>query len=254
MPVRLDDAFYAGLDDRLAASDEARLRAYPGESGRRQPVHTAYVPADRYHRDVGSEWGAIAVAMMDEHLPDDAALADVVGIAPDLSGPVGRLVRAKLAAEPIEDLRIDFEDGYGPHTDAAEDADATRAAAELGRSIALGSAPPYVGIRFRCIEPGTRRRGLRTLDLFLDGLLALTELPPGFVVTLPKVTDVDQVEAFGSVCGVLERAHGLPVGRLRFEIQIETSAGGSIGRWSGHGGADDPRRLGPGERTALRDL
>ena len=46
--------------------------------------------------------------------------------------------------------------------------------------------------------------------------------PPGWVVTLPKVTSVDQVEAMVDVCGRLEAAYGLAEGRLRFEVQVET--------------------------------
>ena len=74
-----------------------------------------------------------------------------------------------------------------------------------------------MGLRIRSLEAATRRRGLRTLDLFLGGLLAETELPDGFVVTLPKVTDVRQVEAMADVCRLLEEAYGLAPGRLRFE-------------------------------------
>ena len=42
------------------------------------------------------------------------------------------------------------------------------------------------------------------------------------MVTLPKVTDVRQVEAMALVCERLEEANGLAEGRLRFEIQVET--------------------------------
>jgi hypothetical protein len=63
---------------------------------------------------------------------------------------------------------------------------------------------------------------LRTLDLVLASLLEAGPLPEGFVVTLPKVTSVDQVTAMVSVCEALEHAHGLPTGRLRFELQVET--------------------------------
>ncbi|HEY2273570.1 MAG TPA: aldolase, partial [Jatrophihabitantaceae bacterium] len=116
------------------------------------------------------------------------------------------LVEAKLAREPIEDLRIDFEDGYGLRPDDEEDAAARAAAIALRRS----AAPAFVGIRMKSLEAPTRRRGLRTLDLFLDELGAV---PPGFRVTLPKVTSVRQVEAMAEVCAA---------GDLRFEIQIET--------------------------------
>ncbi|HSK36046.1 MAG TPA: aldolase/citrate lyase family protein, partial [Actinomycetota bacterium] len=124
--------------------------------------------------------------------------------------------------EPVEDLRIDFEDGYGPRPDEREDADAADAATSLAGALAEAAPPPYCGLRIRSLEAPTRRRGLRTLDLFLGVLLAETELPGGFVVTLPKVTDVRQVEAMALVCQRLEEAHGLAEGRLRFEVQVET--------------------------------
>ncbi|MCW2526672.1 MAG: aldolase [Pseudonocardiales bacterium] len=227
MPARLDEGFYAELDSRLGPSDAELLRAYPGEPGTRQPVHTVYVPADRFAAALPAEWGRIATGMMDEHLPDATALAAIVGVTLDVAERVRPLVLQKLATEPIEDLRIDFEDGYGPHSDADEDAVAGAGAAELAGSIAAGTAPPYVGIRFKSLEPSTRRRGLRTLDLFLGGLLTSGplrngSLPAGFVVTLPKVTQVAQVEAFVSVCETLEREYGLDERSLQFEIQIET--------------------------------
>jgi citrate lyase beta subunit len=217
----LDEAFYAELDSRLAPSDAALLRAYPGEPGTRQPVHTVYVPADRFTAGLAADWGRLATELMDEHLPDASALADVVGVTLDVARRVRPLVAHKLATEPIEDLRIDFEDGYGPHSDAAEDADAESGAAQLAQSVAAGTAPPFTGIRFKSLEPSTRRRGLRTLDLFLSELTP-GPLPAGFVVTLPKVTQVEQVEAFVAVCTTLERAHDLAERSLQFEIQIET--------------------------------
>ncbi len=45
----------------------------------------------------------------------------MLGLADDLAEPVHDRVRAKLEREPIEDLRVDFEDGYGPRPDAEED-------------------------------------------------------------------------------------------------------------------------------------
>ena len=231
--------FYAELDRRLAPSDARLIADYPGEPGTRQPVHTVYVPADRYDAGTVRAWGEQAAQMLDEHAPDADVLADLVGIAPRLAAQVRPLVAAKLRSEPIEDLRIDFEDGYGPpgadlDADAREDADAQRSATELARSIADGTAPPFVGLRFKSLEPSTRHRGLRTLDLFLSrlvhgaagdsvgGTVAAAGLPDGFVITLPKVTQVEQVSAFVDVCAALERAHGLPDRRLKFEIQIET--------------------------------
>ena len=44
----------------------------------------------------------------------------------------------------------------------------------------------------------------------------------GFVITLPKVSTAEQVEAMVILCGQLELAHGLPEDSLRFEVQVET--------------------------------
>lgn len=195
--MRLRDDDYAAIDDRLAAHDAFLAARYPGERPGRQPVHTVYIPADRIAGF--REWGAQALAVLDEHppLPFPAALAD--------------RVRAKLVAEPIEDLRIDFEDGYGVRGDDVEDAAVKQAAAVL----LDGPRPPFVGIRVKSLEAPTRRRALRTLDLWLS------LFPEPFVITVPKVSGPDQVEAAVALCERLEAAYGLAAGSLRFEIQIE---------------------------------
>lgn len=210
------------LDDRLAAADRALRERYPGDPGTRQPVHTVYVPGDRFTVGTPADWGAQARAMLDRFAPTATALADASGLAPALVEQVYDRVRDKLVREPIEDVRVDFEDGYGPRTDVEEDAAAGAVAAALAELARTEGAPPFLGIRFKSFEAPTRRRGIRTLDLVIAGLLDAGELPPGFVVTLPKVTSVAQVAAMVEACGWLEQAYGLPEGRLRFEIQVET--------------------------------
>jgi citrate lyase beta subunit len=221
----LDDGVYAELDRRLAPVDEARLAAYPGERPVRQPVHTCYVPADAVVPGLAAEWGAAALTALDEHgLPD-------LGLDPVLVEQVLPRVRAKLATEPVEDLRVDAEDGYRRGPDA-EDDDVLRAAEVVAADCAAGTAPPSLGIRAKSLEGPTRRRGVRSLDLFLSTLSQLsvpkaavgrhafgTESVGRVVVTLPKVTDVEQVRAFLPVLDALEAAHGVPVD---LELQIET--------------------------------
>ncbi|HET9518135.1 MAG TPA: aldolase/citrate lyase family protein [Actinoplanes sp.] len=197
-PPRLSADDYAELDQRLAAHDAFLARRYPGEPAGRQPVHTVYVPADQVTPDLVARWATAALAALDAYppLPFDATLND--------------RVRAKLAAEPIEDLRVDFEDGYGVRDDADEDAAVTAAAAALRE----GPLPPFVGIRIKSLEAATRHRALRTLDLFLaayDGPV---------VITLPKVSDPVQVEAMAALCEKLET----PDRPLRFEVQVELPA------------------------------
>jgi len=181
-------------------------------------VHTCYVPADAVVPGLAAAWGAAALAALDEHgLPE-------LGLDPALVEELLPRVRAKLAREPIEDLRVDAEDGYRGAPDA-EDDDVLRAAAAVLADAAEGAAPPSLGIRAKSLEGPTRRRGVRTLDLFLGALGARSAAPERgssrltAVVTLPKVTDVEQVRAFLPVLDALEAAHGAP---LALELQIET--------------------------------
>jgi len=216
------ESIAAELDGLLALADRARASAYPGDRPGRQPVHTAYVPADAYRPGLAAEWGRRAAAELASRLPGDAEFAEVMGVAPALAGDLRARVLAKLAAEPVEDLRLDFEDGYRAREAAAEDADARAAGAALARAAADGVAPPFTGVRCRSLEPGTRRRSIVLLDEFLGSLLASGPLPAGFVVTLPKVTAAAQVTAMARLCERLEQAHHLADGELRFEIQVET--------------------------------
>jgi citrate lyase beta subunit len=203
----LPEDVYAELDRRLAPVDAARVAAYSGERPERQPVHTCYVPADAVVPGVAQNWGTAALAALDEHgLPD-------LGLDPELVEQVLPRLRKKLATEPVEDLRVDAEDGYRGAADA-EDDDVVRAAAIVAADRAAGTAPPSVGIRAKSLEGSTRRRGVRSLDLYLGALAGGRA-----VVTLPKVTDVEQVRAFLPVLDALEAAHGVAVD---LELQIET--------------------------------
>ncbi|MEU5209244.1 aldolase [Streptomyces sp. NPDC020742] len=228
----LADTVREGIGAALAQVDADLARRYPGDPGTRQPVHTVYVPGDVFAADTIRSWGDQALAALDEHAPDAGALAAVLGLPDGLAAEVHDRVRAKLTREPIEDLRIDFEDGYGPRPDAEEDAAAARAAALVAAAYGGGTsrpgagggtASPYVGIRMKCMEAAVRDRGIRTLDIFLTGLMEAGGLPDGLVLTLPKVTYAEQVTAMVRLLEAFERARGLESGRIGFEIQIETT-------------------------------
>ncbi|WP_457205305.1 DUF6986 family protein [Nocardioides sp. P5_C9_2] len=203
------------IDERLEAADAALALAYPGERPGRQPVHTLYVPADRFRAGLVAGYGREALRATHEH---EAMLLEIIDRDEDLL----RRVRDKLGREPVEDLRIDFEDGYGQRPDDEEDGAVEAAARDLRAELAAGTAPPGTGIRFKSFERPTRRRGLRTLSLFVATLTDGGPVPDGFVVTLPKVTSVDQVQALVHVAGRLEAELGLVPASLRFELQIET--------------------------------
>ncbi|MEV7086074.1 aldolase [Streptomyces sp. NPDC093085] len=222
LPAAVTEAVGASL----AGVDAELARRYPGDPGTRQPVHTVYVPADAYTAGTVRSWGDQALAALDEHAPDAAALGRVLGLPDALAGPVYERVRDKLTREPVEDLRIDFEDGYGPHSDEEEDEAAARAARIVQETYSggtPGTSAPYTGIRMKCLEAAVRDRAIRTLDIFLSGLMTGGGLPDGLVLTLPKVTYAEQVAAMASLAGEFERVYGLAPGRIGFEIQIETS-------------------------------
>jgi citrate lyase beta subunit len=221
----LDEATLADLVARVEEAAAAHTRRYPGDPGGRQPVHTVYVAADRFAASTGTAYGAEALRLLDAHAADGAALAAALDLGdPALAAAVRERVAAKLVREPVEDLRIDFEDGYGVRDDAEEDRDAALAAAAVAEALAAGALPPFVGPRVKSFADGQHRRAIRTLDVFVTGLLERAgRLPDGLLVTFPKVVAAEHVAAFADLLGRLEAALGLPDGRLRFEVQVETT-------------------------------
>lgn len=221
MALALSGSDLSHIDEMLAETDRTLDTYYPGDNGSRQPVHTVYVPADRFTGDLVAEWGAHARAAADAHGGLER-VALLLGYPPELAMQVAARAETKLSVEPIEDIRLDFEDGFGNRGDDIEDAVATAAAKAVSTSVASGTAPPFIGIRFKCFEEATRARGLRTLDLFIATLAEAGELPVGLTLTLPKVSTVAQVQAMDFALGRLEEVHGFQAGRLRFEVQVET--------------------------------
>lgn len=185
-------------------------------------MHTVYIPADMGSVQVCAQWGTQATALLDSHAPDAASADRATGLGPLVDDAVYAAVREKLSRQPVEDLRLDLEDGYGHRPDEQEDRD-VRAAADTMQQLADSATGPLrLGVRIKSLEAPTRRRGLRSLCLLVDALARAGGPPRGLVVTLPKVTSVEQVEAMVTVCQALESEHGLDAGRLRFEIQVET--------------------------------
>ncbi|MFD3509090.1 DUF6986 family protein [Nocardia sp. NPDC058666] len=210
MNTRIPEHIRARIDSVLDSVDaELRVR-YPGAGDRVQPVHTAYVPADRASADTPAEWGATALDLLHRHA-DFLVGLDATGALP--------AVRRRLTDSPVQDMRIDFEDGYGFRADDVEDAAATAAGEALAAWAGKPGAPESFGVRTKGLAANERRRALRTLELVLDGAGGVL---PGFVFTVPKIRAAEQVSALVDLCTGLERAHGLPDRSLRFELQIES--------------------------------
>ena len=216
---------------KLEAANKKFTSTFPGESGKRQPVHTVYGGANLFSADSAKKLGALALKSLDEYAPDAASFARALhapgqdGIPEALAGKIYQRVIEKLKREPVEDFRIDFEDGYGNRPDAEEDGHAEQAAKEVAKGMAAGTLPPFIGIRIKPYTEELRERSTRTLDIFLSTLLAETKgkLPENFVVTLPKVQIPEQAAALADVFDILEPKLGLSKGALQIELMIETT-------------------------------
>jgi citrate lyase beta subunit len=221
-PSSLSSARVDDLVAELARHDANRPRIaspFRGDA----PVHVVYGGAHLYRKGSASKLGQIARAAMDTWGKDDGAFAKLVGLKDEtIAGELARRVREKLARAPVEKTCIDFEDGYGPRPDAEEDADAARTATELAAE--LGKPGPVVGIRIKSLGAPTRRRALRTLDIFLTTLARATsgQLPEGFTVTLPKVARPHEVALLAELLSELEQMLGSGASRIGIELMVET--------------------------------
>lgn len=259
MKTSLSSAEIRAMTAKLAAANRAVFKIYPGEAGRRQPVHTVYGGAHLFKADTCSKLGSLALRALKEYASNHIEFAKAIGLPgadhlPEI--PVGDSQRGlaaasspemgvmsasnrpvrfahtiytrtlnKLNREPVEDFRIDFEDGYGNRPAKEEDADAAKAAAEVARGVASGLLPPFIGIRVKPLSLDVAARSIRTLDLFVTTLLTETRglLPANFVITLPKVISTEQVATFVRLLDRLESRTRLRRGKLKMEIMIETT-------------------------------
>jgi citrate lyase beta subunit len=187
-----------------------------------EPVHVLYGGAQLFTSETFSKVGKLALKAIDEYAPTAAEFNACFELDPKLQ--IFDRVIQKLKTEPVEDYRIDFEDGYGSRPDAEEDQDAVRAAQELAKAYRAKSLPAFVGIRVKSLSSECKARSLKTLDLFVTALCEATQekLPSGFLITLPKVSASDEAALFANELSRLEAKLKIPKGSLRFEIMVET--------------------------------
>lgn len=211
---------------KLAAENRAFMDVYPGESDRRQAVHTVYGGAHLFKADSTGKLGEVALRSMREFAPDAASLTRVLGETwePAFAEKLYARIVEKLQREPVEDFRLDFEDGYGNRVDSEEDGHAAQGARQVAAGLAAGTLPPFIGIRIKPFNEDLRDRSIRTLDIFITTLVQETggKLPENFVVTLPKVQLAAQVTAAADLLSILEKKLGLPDGCIPIEPMIET--------------------------------
>ena len=218
-----EDPQLAAAESALRGANLQFSKAHPGESPGRQPVHTVYGGAQLFSADSVPKLGAIALSSMDQYAPDAASLGNAVAISdhPALD-TINQRVREKLAREPIEDFRIDFEDGYGNRPDAEEDHHAEAVAEEVLKGMKAGTLSPFIGMRVKPLNEELRGRSIRTLEIVMTALAHGGGIPERWIVTIPKVTIIEQIDYTVAVLRSLERKLGLDDGTLRFEVMVET--------------------------------
>ena len=231
-------------------------KVYPGDKPDRQPVHTVYGGANLFKSDTCVKMGEVALKNFQTYAPDFVSLAKVLKLKghedlPDSPKKIEKLMMnaetmtdekrkkepfwlayavynkivRKLQTEPVEDFRIDFEDGFGNRPDKEEDETAVNAANELAKGMANKTISPFIGIRIKPFTEDLKTRGVRTLDIFLTTLLKKTkgELPENFVVMLPKVTIPEQVTTLVKIFEIIEKKNNLPAGYLKMETMVEAT-------------------------------
>ena len=171
-----------------------------------------YGGAHLYKSQTCGKLGKLAEQALAEYAPDAATLSEILTIPPDLAHTVYARVLEKLRREPVEDYRIDFEDGFGTRPDAEEDAALDNAVEQLAAAMDSGTLPPFIGIRTKSFADESKARGMRTLERFLKNAV---RLPADFVVTLPKIT------AAAEVTELMEMLAPYP--EIGVELMIETS-------------------------------
>ena len=225
MKTTLSESSMQEITRELQSTFSAFAARYPGESGRRQPVHTVYGGAHLFKSDTAPRLGALALRSFETYAPDAQTFAQVLELPDDLSETIYARVLEKIRREPVEDFRIDFEDGYGTRPDAEEDGHAISAAQEVAKGLENGTLPPFIGIRIKTFSEELHARSIRTLDIFLTTLIEATNgrLPENFVVTLPKIVSPAQVSTLADIFDSLEPQLNLPTNSLKMEMMIETT-------------------------------
>lgn len=225
MKTTFDQQDFIKLTAELIQKNQEVDDIFPGDSADRQPVQTVYGGAHLFKSDTAKKLSNLSLKFMEEYAPTHDIFSRELNIPAELSETIYERVCEKLRVEAVEDFRIDFEDGFGNRPDEEEDETAIIASTELAKGIKAQTVPPFYGIRIKQFSSELVARSLRTLDLFVTNFAKEMngEIPENFVITLPKITHVSQVEALVSAMECLESKLSLPSKSLKMEFMVEAT-------------------------------
>lgn len=218
----------SAIMENLAKANKVFTSIYPGEIPDRQPVHTVYGGAQLFRPDRTVRMGKSALETLEAYADSPLDFLDAIDPLHDYSEEFAEIlyqrVVHKLKTEPVEDFRIDFEDGYGNRPDDEEDGHAVAAAKAVAQGAKDGTLSPFIGIRLKPFNEELKRRSIRTLDIFLTALTEATggNIPQPFYITLPKITVPEQAAALADLLDKLEPKLGVRPDTFQVELMIET--------------------------------
>ena len=97
MKTSLSEETITTLTAPLQAANNAMAAKYPGESGRRQPVHTVYGGAHLFRSDSAQRLGNVARRSLQEYGPDFVTFAQAIGLPGAETLPQSEVEIARLA-------------------------------------------------------------------------------------------------------------------------------------------------------------
>ncbi len=256
MTTTLTSSLLDPISQRVGAANDQFKARYPGDPLDRQPVHTLYGGAHLFKADTPAKMGQLGLRSLNDYAPNFAIFARLLEMnghesLPHKEAEIKKLeaalhddpeavkraneaawmaytiytrVREKLGREPVEDMRIDFEDGYGNRPDEEEDFHAITVGEQVALGLQQGILPPFIGFRIKSFSHECYDRAVRTLDLVLTSLAGKSggRTPDHFVVTLPKVQIPEQVTALADLLDLLEGKLGIEPGAVGVDLMVET--------------------------------
>lgn len=213
------------LANRLASADAL---ASAHRQSFHQPVHVLYGGAHLFSEKTFEKVANLAEQAFKYAASDARALNKLCGESWDdqVSREIFHRAEKKISTSPLEDYRIDFEDGYGVRSDEEEDSHAISAAKTLAAVAGTRLAPKNIGIRIKPLSTAGMRRALKTLALFVDGLHKSRAVHASglkhLIITLPKVTNAEQVATLVEILDGYEKEHHLGHGFFSIELVVET--------------------------------
>ncbi len=211
------------------------------------PVHVLYGGAHLFSEATFAKIARMSQEAFQFAAPDAGTLNKLVGgdWSTEFSSAIFSRVSKKMIREPLEDYRVDFEDGYGVRTDDEEDRHAKAAAVTMVKLAEAEHTPRVMGIRIKPLSTAGMRRSLRTLSLFVTQFAEESAVASAvesaansgrqtsasgskrsrlkfMMVTLPKVTSPEQVTTLVDILDAFEKNFHLGAGFFRVEILIES--------------------------------